>query len=144
MLHFCKLVHNPTASLQKIKTKGHNLIKMKMELRLSTTFVQSSMRIISNNYKVTEQRASYNLYMCYVCCFFMSKVKAMVISGRSIFQTRLFLGRLTPPKQLNSTKYPYFCQLLTTALLVLNLDTTCDRYKTCDKQVQTNRQTKDG
>ena len=41
----------------------------------------------------------------------------MVMSGRSVNLTTLFLGRLRPPKQLISTQCPNFRQLLTNALL---------------------------
>ena len=41
----------------------------------------------------------------------------MVMSGRSVNLTTLFLGRLRPPKRLTSTSCTYFCQYLTTALL---------------------------
>ena len=41
------------------------------------------------------------------------------MSGRSVSQTALFLGRLRPLKRLTSTKCTYFRQLLTTALLGL-------------------------
>ena len=39
------------------------------------------------------------------------------MSGRSVYLTTLFLGRLRPPKGLTSTSCTYFRQLLTTALL---------------------------
>ena len=41
----------------------------------------------------------------------------MVMSGRSVNLTTLFLGRLRPPKRLTSTLCTCFRQLLTTALL---------------------------
>ena len=48
----------------------------------------------------------------------------MVMSGRSVNLTTLFMGRLRPPKRLTSTSctltstsYTYFRQLLTTVLL---------------------------
>ena len=41
----------------------------------------------------------------------------MVISGRSVNLTTLFLGRRIPPKRLTTTKCNYFRQKLTTARL---------------------------
>ena len=41
----------------------------------------------------------------------------MVMSGQSVKLAILFIGRLRPPKRLNSTKCTYFPQQLTTAFL---------------------------
>ena len=41
----------------------------------------------------------------------------MVMSGRSVNLTTLFLGRLRPPKRLTSTKCAHFRKKLTSALL---------------------------
>ena len=43
----------------------------------------------------------------------------MVMPGWSVNLTVLFLGRLRSPQESTSTKYSYFCQLLTTVLLDL-------------------------
>ena len=68
-----------------------------------------------NNSEVVITRKE--IFVVVVALFYVHGKTSKVMLGRSVNLSKLFLGRLRPPKRLTSTSCTYFRQELTTVLL---------------------------